>query len=73
MAAAELHLPASLASILNATTPLFTALIAALGSREPFTGLRLLGLLVGFAGVALLAGLGPVPLSAATLLAVAGS
>ena len=46
------------ASILNATTPLFTALLAAValggGRAERLTPGRLLGLLVGFAGVGVL-------------------
>ena len=34
---AELHLPASLASILNATSPLFGAVIAAVWIKDPLT------------------------------------
>lgn len=44
-----------LTSLLNATTPLFGALIAWLWLREGLTRLRVLGLLIGFAGIALLA------------------
>lgn len=44
-----------LSAILNATVPLFGALVAWVWLREKPDGLRLLGLAVGFAGVALLA------------------
>lgn len=67
-ATAALVLPASLLSTLNATTPLFGALIAALWFAEPLSGRKLGGLLLGLVGVALLMGLGPVPLTAATAL-----
>jgi drug/metabolite transporter (DMT)-like permease len=51
------HIASGLASILNATTPLFTVLIAhALTADERMTGRRLAGVLVGFAGVAVMIG-----------------
>ncbi|MDQ3856265.1 MAG: DMT family transporter [Chloroflexota bacterium] len=54
----EKAIPSGTASILNATTPLFTAVLAVLLARgvesERLTRLRALGLLVGFAGVAVL-------------------
>jgi drug/metabolite transporter (DMT)-like permease len=49
-------LPAGLAAIFNAATPLFTALIARAWLGEPLTRWRSLGLALGFAGVAGLAG-----------------
>ncbi len=52
---AVLSITTGMASILNATVPLFGALIAWVWLRDRLTGLRWLGLLVGFAGVALLA------------------
>lgn len=52
---ALLTLSTGLTSILNATTPLFGAVVAWLWLRERLTALRVLGLLIGFAGVALLA------------------
>lgn len=67
IAAATLVLPASLAATLNATTPLFGALVAAAWLVEPLGARKLGGLLLGLAGVALLMGLGPVPLTPATL------
>ncbi len=49
---AELHIPSGLASILNATTPLMTMLVAVVALRqEPIGWSRAVGLLVGFGGV----------------------
>lgn len=73
IAFAELRLTASLAAILNATTPLFALLLAAVRLREPLTGRRLTGVLLGVAGVAVLVGLGPLHLDAALFVAVAAS
>ncbi|HEX4870921.1 MAG TPA: DMT family transporter [Nevskiaceae bacterium] len=53
---AALHLPASLSVILNATSPLFGALFSAAFLAEPLTRRALLGLALGFAGVALISG-----------------
>jgi drug/metabolite transporter (DMT)-like permease len=61
IAFAELHLTASLAGILNATTPLFTALVVALWNRERIPGKMLAGLLLGMSGVAVLLGWNPAP------------
>lgn len=52
---AALTISAGLASIFNATTPLFSALFAWAWLREPLTRWRVLGLALGFAGVAGLA------------------
>jgi drug/metabolite transporter (DMT)-like permease len=54
----EQYISASLTSILNSTTPLFTAIVAAIALRgsEPFPPLRIAGILLGFAGVAVLTG-----------------
>ena len=49
-------LPAGLTAIFNAATPLFTALIAWAWLGDPLTRWRSLGLALGFAGVAGLAG-----------------
>lgn len=49
---AALTITAGLASILNATAPLFTALVAWLWLRERLTALQWLGMAVGIAGVA---------------------
>jgi drug/metabolite transporter (DMT)-like permease len=53
---AVVHLSASLAAILAATTPLFTALAAALWLRERLTIRITAGLLLGMAGVATIVG-----------------
>jgi drug/metabolite transporter (DMT)-like permease len=52
---ATLSLTAGMASILNATAPVFTALVAASWLSERLSGWRLGGLAVGFGGVILLA------------------
>lgn len=48
------QLPAGLASILNATVPMWTALVAWVWIAQTPTALRLTGLLLGFVGVVLL-------------------
>ncbi len=52
---AALSIPAGLSSILNATSPMFGALIAMLWLRESGSPSRTAGLALGFAGVAMLA------------------
>jgi len=52
---ALLSISTGLSSILNATTPLFGALIAWLWLKDRPSGTRILGLVIGFVGVALLA------------------
>jgi drug/metabolite transporter (DMT)-like permease len=52
------HIAAGLASILNATTPLFTVIIAhALLHDEKLSAARLAGVVIGIAGVAVMVGL----------------
>lgn len=51
---AEIRITSGLASILNATTPLFTIVIASIWDDEVFTVIRGVGVIVGFAGVSLL-------------------
>jgi len=54
---AEQSIDSGLASILNATTPFFTLLLSVLALRaERMTGIRLVGLLVGFVGVIVISG-----------------
>lgn len=51
------HIPSGLASILNATTPLFTVIVAHLTTAdEKMTGNRLAGVVIGLAGVAMMIG-----------------
>ncbi|MGL4729487.1 MAG: DMT family transporter [Bosea sp. (in: a-proteobacteria)] len=53
----QTQIGAGLASILNATTPLFTVLVAHVLTRdERASGLRLAGVIAGFAGVAMMMG-----------------
>jgi drug/metabolite transporter (DMT)-like permease len=52
---AALSITAGLSSIVNATTPLWTAVVAFAWLGQRLTPLRVLGLVVGFAGVAFLA------------------
>jgi drug/metabolite transporter (DMT)-like permease len=73
IAAAETRLEASLAAVLNALTPLFGALAAALWLGQALTARAALGLALGVAGVALVVGLAPVELDLGFALAVAAS
>ncbi|WP_247654463.1 DMT family transporter [Microvirga sp. HBU67558] len=51
------HIASGLASVLNATTPLFTVIVAHfLTADERLTGQRLAGVIVGFIGVAVMIG-----------------
>jgi len=51
------YIPSGLASIFNASAPLFTALLAlGVDRTQRVTGLRLFGLLLGFAGIVALVG-----------------
>jgi drug/metabolite transporter (DMT)-like permease len=53
----QTHIASGLASILNATTPLFTVIVAHLFTKdERMTGGRLAGVLIGFLGVAAMLG-----------------
>ena len=71
IAAAELHITASLASVLNATVPLATALLGAAWTGERIGAKRGAGLLLGVAGVAVLVGWSALPSSLATWASVA--
>ena len=58
----QVHIESGLASILNATTPLFTVLLAHLMTQdEKLTSNKLIGVLIGFVGVMFL--IGPVAFS----------
>jgi drug/metabolite transporter (DMT)-like permease len=50
------EIAAGLASVLNATTPLFSVLVAALVAREALGTNRIAGVVIGLAGVAVLVG-----------------
>ncbi len=64
-------LSASLLSILNATAPIWGAVIGAVWTRSALPARALLGLALGVAGVALLVGFDPSTLRAGALLAIA--
>jgi drug/metabolite transporter (DMT)-like permease len=70
---AELNITASLAATVNAATPLFAALVGVLWLGDQMTHTRALGLLLGMVGVAVLVGLGPLPLTPIVLLSVGAS
>jgi drug/metabolite transporter (DMT)-like permease len=70
IAAAEITLTSSLAAILNSTTPLFAAVVAAAWIGEALTLRKVVGLLLGVVGVATLVGLDPVSLNREILLSV---
>jgi len=62
IAAAEEVLTSSFAAILNATTPLFSAVVAAIWLRDRLTLPRIIGLLIGLCGVSVVVGLIRLPL-----------
>lgn len=64
-------LPASLMAILNATTPMWAALIGAVWLRRPLGGRSLAGLLLGVAGVGLLVGFDPATVQPGAWVAIA--
>lgn len=68
IATAELNLTASLAAILNSTTALSAAVVAAVWIGEPLTPKKIVGLFTGIAGVAVLVGWTPIPLTGIVLL-----
>jgi len=73
----QLHIASGLASILNATTPLFTVLVAsALLHDEKITKNKLVGVIVGFVGIVVMIGssaLDGIGLNVAAQLAVIGA
>jgi drug/metabolite transporter (DMT)-like permease len=71
ISAAEIHLTASLAAILNATTVMFTAIVAAVWMGDALTVRKAIGIVLGIVGVSVLVGWDPLPLNGAVLLAVA--
>ena len=70
IAAAELRLTASLAALLNATVPLWSALFGLLWLGERVNVRRAAGLLLGVAGVGVLVGWSPVAMTRETALSV---
>ncbi|MBV8666596.1 MAG: DMT family transporter [Burkholderiaceae bacterium] len=67
---AALTLPAGYSAIVNATSPLWGALVGAVALGESLSRRKLAGLAAGIAGVAFLVRLGPVPFTPQVLTAV---
>jgi len=66
-------LPAGYGAILNALSPFFGAIFAALLLKEKLTGLRIFGMALGFAGVGMIMNLGPVEVTTQVLIAASMS
>jgi drug/metabolite transporter (DMT)-like permease len=66
---AEQYISASSAAVLNATTPFFGAIVAALWLKEPLTMRQVAGMSLGLGGVVLLVGWQPEPLTGPILAA----
>jgi drug/metabolite transporter (DMT)-like permease len=69
----EQHITSALTAVLNASTPLFTALFAAVALRERLRPLQVAGLGVGAVGVAVAAGVGASDLRGSSLAGAAAS
>ena len=67
----EVYLSASLGSILNATTPLYGALLALVFLKERYHWTQYLGFILGITGVIVLVGWSPMQLSIQVVLAIA--
>ena len=67
---AEIELTASLAAILNSTTVLFTAVVAAVWTGEALTAGKASGVVLGVAGVAVLVGWDPIVVTGTVLVSV---
>ncbi|MFZ6693440.1 DMT family transporter [Undibacterium sp. SXout20W] len=67
---AAIHIPAGYSAIMNATSPLWGAVMAAIFLGEQFTLRKMAGMLMGVLGVAMLVRLGPVEWSHELLLAL---
>ena len=65
------HIGASFATIINSTSVLFSALLAVAFLGERLSPTRWLGLAIGFAGVIVLVGWSPVPLTLEVMLGIA--
>src|SRR5918994_276993 len=65
------ELRVGLAAILNSTTVMFTAIVAAVWMGDALTARKVVGIVLGIVGVTVLVGWDPLPLTGALLLAVA--
>lgn len=68
-----MQLNASMGSVLNATTPLFTLLIARIWLKEKLSVAKITGLLLGITGIVILVGWNPVAVNGKTMIAVVAS
>lgn len=73
IAFSELNIPVALTAILNSTTPLFTAFIAALWGYEALTRRKVLGSLLGMIGVTVLVGGSPLIINGELITAILAS
>ena len=73
IAASEIALTASLAAILNSTTPLFSAVVAAVWIGEALSTKKIAGLVLGMVGVAVLVGWTPIPFDRVVALSIGAS
>lgn len=70
ISAAEINLTASLAAILNSTTVMFTAVVAAVWMGDALTARKLVGVALGIVGVTVLVGWDPIAMNWAVVLSV---
>jgi drug/metabolite transporter (DMT)-like permease len=70
ISAAEINLTASLAAILNSTTVMFTAVVAAVWMGDALTARKLVGVALGIVGVTVLVGWDPIAMDWAVVLSV---
>ena len=67
------NLNASIASIINAFTPLSTAIVAAIWIKDAITPRKAIGLLMGMLGVFVLVGFSPIPVTSTVILSACSS
>ena len=70
ISAAEINLTASLAAILNSTTVMFTAIVAAVWMGDALTTRKVFGVVLGIIGVTVLVGWDPMAVDWAVILSV---
>lgn len=73
IAYSAVHLNASLTAILNATTPLFTAIVARIWLKEYLSVRKVIGILIGLVGVCILMGWSSVPFTLEVWLSIGAS
>jgi drug/metabolite transporter (DMT)-like permease len=70
---AELRLTASMAAILNATSPLFGAIIASIWLKDPLTARKIVGIAIAMSGIVVLLGWSRIAPDTPTMLSIAAS